>query len=576
MGSVFRPCVTRPLPEGAKIIVRGGKPIAVWTDANGKRRQAPATGDRAKRPGIVERASTYTAQYRDGAGHVRRVSTGCKSRDAARNVLANLERRAEKVRAGVVTQAEASVADHADAPIANHVDAYLTELAGKRGKGARRSVSPVHVANVRFSLRLVVEECGFRRLRDLNREAVARWVGLQIAAPDVDVLDATGSVLVPGRLSPRTINTRLVALTAWGNWLVGSGRLVANPFARLEKLHDGDDVRQQRRALTADELRRLLTVARLRPVAQFGRPTLRAVNDGRPSKSRATWKRAELTFDTIAAAAEKGRARMRPEAAKQFDRVGRERALIYHVLVTTGLRRGELAAIRVRDVLLDERQPAIVIPGAAAKNGERASLSLRADVAAELRAWIDDKAEEVCRDRIGVAGAVGAIDDLSLFDVPEKLVRILDRDLAAAGIPKRDKRGRTVDVHALRGTLATHLFAAGVSPVEVMTVMRHSRLETTLKHYTDVALLDVAGAVEKFPAIMVSEAATLATGTGAVALGVALNAGQGGQKRTKPDQTATGGKASLAPVLPVFLAGNTGFPTMGDIGLEPMTPSLSS
>ena len=33
--------------------------------------------------------------------------------------------------------------------------------------------------------------------------------------------------------------------------------------------------------------------------------------------------------------------------------------------------------------------------------------------------------------------------------MPAGLVRILDRDLAAAGIPKRDDRGRTLDVHSV-------------------------------------------------------------------------------------------------------------------------------
>lgn len=42
--------------------------------------------------------------------------------------------------------------------------------------------------------------------------------------------------------------------------------------------------------------------------------------------------------------------------------------------------------------------------------------------------------------------------DTPLFRVPAGLRRILDRDLQAAHIAKRDNRGRTVDVHALRHT----------------------------------------------------------------------------------------------------------------------------
>ena len=540
MGTVFKPFVTRPLPDGAQLVTRAGKRVAVWTDASGKKRQAPATaGDT---PRIRVRGGTYTAQFRDGAGVVRRMPTGCKSLDAARAVLADLEARAEKVRAGIVTQAEVNVAEHADTPVVEHAEAYVDALARKRGKGAHRTVAARHVTNVTHTLRLAVAECGFRRLRDLHRDAVERWVHRLLGLPDDDVLDEAGAVVSPARPAARTINARLATLTAWGNWLVESGRLTANPFARLHKLDEADDVRRQRRALTADELRRLLTVARLRPVAEFGRPTLRVVDDARPAKSRATWRRGELTFDTVVAAAERGRTRLRPDVVARLERDGRERALLYAVLVSTGLRKGELAALTVADVLLDEPQPVVVLPAADAKNGQRATLPLRADVAAELRAWIAEKAEAVCRQRAGVVGMTAAPADAPLFYVPAALVKILDRDLAAAGIPKRDDRGRTVDVHALRHTFATHLVAAGVAPRTAQAALRHSSLELTMQLYTDPRLLDVAGALAALPALPTAAArpeAARATGTddaSAVALNVALTAGRTRQNVSVRDQ----------------------------------------
>jgi hypothetical protein len=183
----------------------------------------------------------------------------------------------------------------------------------------------------------------------------------------------------------------------------------------------------------------------------------------------------------------------------------------------------------------------------------------------------------VCRQRVGVAGVVRAIDDVPLFDVPDKLVRILDRDLAAAGIPKRDDRGRTVDVHAMRGTFASHLARAGVSPVTLKTLMRHARIETTLKHYADPALLDVAGAVEMLPAVTTaSTVGVVATGTDSVALGVALNLGRSRQNVSLSGNRAAGRRQSKKPATPVQNTGITGVSSMGDIGLEPMTPSLSS
>jgi integrase len=582
MGTVFKPFVTRPLPDGAQLVTRAGKRVAVWADASGKKRQAPATdGDT---PRIRVRGGTYTAQFKDGSGVVRRVPTGCKSLDAARAVLADLESRADKVRAGIVTQAEANVAEHADTPAVEHAEAYVAALARKRGKGAKRTVSSQHVANVDYTLRLAFDECGFRWLRDLNRDAVERWVHRLLDLPDDEVLDDNGNVVTPRRPAARTINAKLATLTAWGNWLVESGRLTANPFARLRKLDEADDVRRQRRALTADELRRLLTVARLRPVAEYGRATVRIVDDTRPAKSRATWTKAELTFDTLVATAERGRGRLRPDVLTRLEQAGRERALLYAVLVTTGLRKGELAALTVGDVLLDEPHPVIVLPGADAKNGQRATLPLRADVVAELRAWIDEKAEAVCRERVGVAGVVMPPADVPLFDVPTGLIRILNRDLDAAGIPKCDDRGRTVDVHAMRGTFGSMLAAAGVPPVVLKELMRHKRIETTLKHYVDPRLLDVAGAVAALPALTAGPTPEAARSTGtddasAVALTVALTSSRSRPNSTVRDQldessddddtTNKSQKRRVSCVLPAKTEKRAK-------GLEPSTSSLGS
>ncbi len=101
-----------------------------------------------------------------------------------------------------------------------------------------------------------------------------------------------------------------------------------------------------------------------------------------------------------------------------------------------------------------------------------------------------------------------------LFVVPNKLVRILDRDLVAAGIARRvevspgkwkidtrDERGRTVDVHALRHTFGTLLSKGGVSPRTAQAAMRHSSIDLTMNVYTDPNHLDVARAVEARPSL---------------------------------------------------------------------------
>ncbi len=174
------------------------------------------------------------------------------------------------------------------------------------------------------------------------------------------------------------------------------------------------------------------------------------------------------------------------------------------------------------------------LEAAGEKNRQGSSILLRADLAVNIRAWFAEKlaaAQDDARLR-GEPTPDSLPDDTPLFTVPAGLVRILDRDLVMAGIArkvkdsktgkvridKRDGRGWSVDVHALRHTLGTLLSRAGVAPRTVQAVMRHSTLDLTMNVYTDPRLLDVAGAVDALPDLLLKEAPETerqrATGTG--------------------------------------------------------------
>ena len=108
----------------------------------------------------------------------------------------------------------------------------------------------------------------------------------------------------------------------------------------------------------------------------------------------------------------------------------------------------------------------------------------------------------------------------AVFNVPTGLLRILNRDLEAAGIPKKDERGRSVDIHAMRHTFGTWLSKGGVAPRTAQTAMRHSDIDLTMQVYTDPKLLDVRGAVESLPQLPLADTTELikqaATGTDGV------------------------------------------------------------
>ena len=433
MGHLFLPSSNRPIPPDAEIVVRDGERTARWKDGRGNLRTA-AVRATPKGDVVVIPGSKYFARFKDGIGETRVVATGCKDESAARAVLVALERRAEMVRAGVLTAAEDAISDHRRVPVAHHIDTYISSLVA-------RGCTPKHCVSVRRRVTTMFTECRFRSLKDVKREAVETWLG-------------TGANL---RRSARTRNTFTIAAKSFLNWAVETERIVTNPLTRIARADEKADRRRQPRALTESELVRLLDAARRRPLDEAMR-----FNRG--------WRKNQPG------------ARLRPETRVKLELLGRERALAYKTMALSGLRLGELAAVRVRDVVLDAPSPNILLAARHAKNREEAVIPLRADLAEDLRLWIS-----------------GAAGDRLLFRLTANQVKVFNRDLRFAGIPKRDDRSRVACVHSLRHSFATLMSRGGVAPRVAQAAMRHASLSMTMSVYTDPKLLDVAAALMALP-----------------------------------------------------------------------------
>jgi len=500
MGTVFKRTSTKPLPVGAELFARKGERLARWRTAKGKSKTAPVViptaGKFAGQERIVVETPTYFAKFRDGQGIVRQLATGCRDETAARAVLADWERRAELVKSGVMTSTENNVADHHATPLAQHVQTYETYLQAN-------GVGETYRENTLRYLKRLASECGFGKLADFHRELLEGWLVQKTKA------------LPGGRsMSARSRNAHRDALVTFCNWCVETGRLTVNPFQRVPKANEKADPRRQRRSLTEAELSRLLIVACLRPLAEYGRETSKSSNQDtttRQKRSRATWKLKPLSFEELPAAVELARERLRgnPTFLARQERLGIERALAYKIAVTTGLRRGELASLTIGQLDLDGDFPNVRLNAADEKNRQGNSIPLRRDVADELREWITSlsacpsgSANLLAFRRDAVSMELPAAT--RLLNIPKGFCKILDRDLKAAGITKRDDRGRTIDVHALRHTFGTMLSKAGVSPRVAQQAMRHSKIDLTMNLYTDPRLLDVQGAIESLPEFCVT------------------------------------------------------------------------
>ena len=139
---------------------RKGQRIARWKDRRGKTRTAPVTTGEDGSCRIVLESPFFVAKYRDAGGIVREESTGCRDEQAARRVLADLERKAELVKAGVMTTAEATIAKHQGTALNEHFAAFDEHLQAK-------NVTKSYREELGCYLRRLAAECSFGTLADL-------------------------------------------------------------------------------------------------------------------------------------------------------------------------------------------------------------------------------------------------------------------------------------------------------------------------------------------------------------------------------------------------------------------------
>lgn len=292
------------------------------------------------------------------------------------------------------------------------------------------------------------------------------------------VSKALRSLAATGR-SPKTLNDIRAAVYGLCKWAVKIGKLLTtNPLEVLPKTDIDGDVRKVRRALTPDEAARLLDA----------------------SGPRRLW---------------------------------------YEVAMYTGLRVGEIQALRWADLDLGSDLPCIMLRAETTKARRADSVPLRRELADKLAAARPEDAEPT--DRV-----FRAAPKRETFTRDCVRAGIMALDSNGSQIP--DARGRTIDRHSLRTTFITWLSRAGVSPRTAQLLARHTDIRLTMKAYTDPALLDAQGGIDALPDLPTLDGDTRqvasATGTygkqdttGAVVLPVVLNgreaAGNGENKTDK-------------------------------------------
>lgn len=158
---------------------------------------------------------------------------------------------------------------------------------------------------------------------------------------------------------------------------------------------------------------------------------------------------------------------------------GPERVLVYRLALEAGLRANEIRQLTVEAFDFDDCT--VSLPSAYTKNRKAAVLALRPQTVTELKAHL-----------------AGRLPHEIAFAMPDQGVRMIRRDLEAAGIPYKTSEGQA-DFHALRHSFITNLARAGVHPSDAQALARHGSITLTMNCYTHPRGVDLTRIVNDMP-----------------------------------------------------------------------------
>ena len=248
---------------------------------------------------------------------MQRISIKTTVRSVAEKMLARYQTEVDRIRTGVATREELAKAQFRHTTLEKALEQYRTKMVAA-------GITPQHITHSIKSISRICKETGINSLSDIRREAVERWMAQEVEKKV---------------LATRTINAYLMAIKSFTHYLVDIELLPSLPLKFVRKLNQEIDPRKKRRAMTADEVERLLKVAAL---------------GKRKSKK---WKPGE-------------------------------RVLIYRLLLGTGLRSTELSLLTPNQINFERCR--LTIEAAKTKNKKADVLPMRPDLVQSVKAWITE------------------------------------------------------------------------------------------------------------------------------------------------------------------------------------------
>lgn len=180
------------------------------------------------------------------------------------------------------------------------------------------------------------------------------------------------------------------------------------------------------------------------------------------------------------------RAATTEEFGKLLAAVKGDRNKFYRWAIYVPLRRATHEQMTWADVHESDERPWVAIRAETIKDRKYIPLPLRADVAAMLKDWRQDRKPKPSE---------------RLFPEVPTLEEIRE-DLESAGVKFSDDKGmRRLDLHAFRKTALRWMKQAGVSIEDAAAILQHKDIRTTQRYYDEEPDPMTLGVVEKMPSI---------------------------------------------------------------------------
>lgn len=175
----------------------------------------------------------YTGQYRlEGDTSYTRVPLRVTDKRAADRKLDQIVQQEERRRAGLLLPEVQTQA--ANTPLLDLLDAFIRYQKD-------RKLTHGYIRKLDQRLRRLLDECRWERIANATADSFIAWRHRQA-------------------LSPKTLNDYLQAAHTLFEWLKKTGRIDLNPFEKVDRVDNSGPKTFERRALTDDEVKRLLAV----------------------------------------------------------------------------------------------------------------------------------------------------------------------------------------------------------------------------------------------------------------------------------------------------------------------------